>query len=188
MLKHLFKLLSMMGVFGSCVVDDSGSGSDIDFESYDSDIDLDQGNNDTSDAKGDEGENSKDVVAPDTKADDEIMARLEAIEARNQALEQEKMLNDAIGKLQSEHKGFDAEAVKTRLKEIHKEDPARAEELNNPLGWENLWLKELSPKEVQNDNISFGRNVDPVDRHEEFMEKIGSGEGLSLDEQARFFA
>jgi hypothetical protein len=192
MFKYLISLLSLCGVFGSCVVDDSSGGSmDVDFESYDSDVDGDGTDATQSQIDNDINQNSdnqKDVIAKDSKETDELMARLEAIEQKNAVLEQEKLLHEAVGKLQAEHKGFDPEAVKSRLREIHKEDPARAEDLNNPIGWENLWLKELAPKQANNDDISFGRNVDPIDRHEEFMEKINSGEGLSLDEQAQFFA
>lgn len=179
MFRHLYLLFAITGLFGSFITDNEAGGS-IDYESYDSDIDDDE-----PEASGEEDNK---VVADDSKELDSIMKRLEDAEMKLATSEQEKMVSAEISRLSQEHKGFNADAVKSKLKEIHKTDPEKAAMLNNPIGWENLWLKELAPKDVNNDDISFGRNVDPVDRHEEFIEKINSGEGLSLDEQAAFFA
>jgi hypothetical protein len=188
MFKNFNLLFLMMGLFGSFVVDDSVGGSEVDFESYDMDVDDGDDANATESQEATTTPQAKEVTEPESKETDEIIKRLEEAEAKLQAQEQERLVQTEIQRLSSEHKGFDADAVKSKLKEIHKTDPQRAEMLNNPVGWENLWLKELAPKSANNDDISFGRNVDPIDRQEEFMEKINSGEGLTLDEQAQFFA
>ncbi len=59
--------------------------------------------------------------------------------------------------------------------------------LNNPIGWENIYLKEFARKDVNNDNPEFGRNEPPVDRSEDILKKVEDGEWLSADDEVEVY-
>ena len=54
---------------------------------------------------------------------------------------------------------FKLSEVHAHLKELHKTDPARAEALNNPAGWEMVWKAEIAPATVTPDPVNHGRRA-----------------------------
>ncbi len=104
-----------------------------------------------------------------------------------QIRENELAINNAIKELSEKHKGFDSNKVKDYLVELNINNPKKANMLNNPVGWENIWLNEFSSKEVNNDNPSYGRNVALVDRSEEVLEKVNNGEWLSVEDELEVY-
>jgi hypothetical protein len=188
----LLRLFSMLGITGSYAVDVDGAGGgdgdigDVDITDDDTDADDPNTQDPTeSDKTSNQNDNNND---DDSKSDVETLRKqVEDLQADKEKRENETAINNAIAELQSKHTGFDDAKVKEYLTELNKTDPGKANMLNNPVGWENVWLNEFASKEVQNDHPSFGRNVAPVDRSEEFNQKLESGQGLSLDEQANYF-
>ena len=172
--KHgLLGFLGAMGLFGSFVTDGDGAGSDGDNFEFDDEFD---------DADG--------AGAGDDNADgdDKNSKRIEELERKLDEQEQEKSYNNHLADLKKTHKDFDENQIKDYLVELHKTDPAKAESLNSPLGWENIHLNNFAKKEVENDHPNFGRNVTPVSRTDEFEDKLKSGQALSLDEQTKYFS
>ena len=88
-----------------------------------------------------------------------------------------------MGELEAKHKGFDREKVKAYLQKLHETDPDKANELNSKTGWELVWVTELKPKDVNNDEFNPARNVDAVDRSQEILEAVSTGTVTLADEQ-----
>ncbi len=177
----LFAFLKQMGLFGSYAVDDAGAGAGDDI----GDLDLD----DLGDDAGAGGNPNPDGDGDDKTSTGESLEELKAMQKKIQELEADKEAREnqeaqqrAISNLEQKYDGFDANAVKDYLVELNKTDPDKAQALNNSVGWENVWITELAPK-VDNDAISFGRNVAPVDRSEEVLEKVNEGTVTFADEQ-----
>lgn len=170
----LFALLKRLGMFGSYIDGEQGAGGD-------------EGNPNPATGEGEDNDKfdvdladlKKDNEESKTKAED-LEKRLADAEAKLKEAETEKTVQAEIKRLSDKHTGFDASAVKEKLEEIAKTDPDRAEELNSPTGWELLWVTELAPKHVDNDNPNFGRNVPPVDRSEEILKKVEETGVVSL--------
>lgn len=123
-------------------------------------------------------------------ADADALDKEEASEKRIKALEDEikadkdsKEFNAEISELESKHEGFSKDKVHEYLKELHKSNPEKADKLNNSVGWENIWITELQPKEVENDNPNMGRNVNPVERASEVLDSVAGGGVTLADEQ-----
>lgn len=49
----------------------------------------------------------------------------------------------AIGDIKMRHPNFDIKRVHSYLKELHKNDPVLAEEMNNPDNWEKIWKEQF---------------------------------------------
>lgn len=168
---NLFSFLISLGLFGSSVVDDDGAGGG-DGAGDEFDVDIDDPAN----------------LEPDNKTEiDDLKKRLEDTEKVIDAQRNEKALNQVVSDLKATHKGFDEKKVNDYLTELFKTDPERANMLNNSVGFENVWLTQLAPKEVVNDYPNLGRNVTPVNRQDEFLEKLNNGQELTLEEQVKFF-
>lgn len=58
----------------------------------------------------------------------------------------------AIGDIRSRHNSFDISKVHRSLREEYKKDPMKSEEMNNPDGWEKIWInmyiEENDPKKL----------------------------------------
>jgi hypothetical protein len=178
----LFNFLFSFMMF-NYIVDDNGAGGgdDIDIGDIDiSDDDIDDNSADT-DKKAEQNSNN---TTDDSKSDIETLKKeLDELKADKEQRESEVATNKAISELSSKHNGFDSNKVKEYLVGLNKTDPEKANMLNNPVGWENVWLNEFASVDVDNDNPNFGRNITPVDRSEEVLEKVKDGEWLSVDDE-----
>lgn len=125
--------------------------------------------------KGGDGNTNEDINDLKTR-----LADAEKFVADAQAKE---AVNQAVADIQTRHPEFNAEAVKEHLRKLNESDPERVKALNNPIGWENIYLNHLKPKEVNNDHPSYGRNVAPVDRGQEVLEKVEKGEYITTDDK-----
>ena len=96
-----------------------------------------------------------------TSKDDKIAAleaELEALKGNQEEInkfvsqkQMEEMVTAETEKLQSRYPDFDIEVVGDYLKELAKTDEAQAQALNNPIGWENIFLK----MEIENGRGEF---------------------------------
>lgn len=89
----------------------------------------------------------------------------------------------AIDEIKKRMNDFDERKVESYLKELNKKDPARANSLNNPIGWELVWER-IKPREVADDELQYKK--DDASYQKGLEEKLSKGEGLSLEEQAEF--
>ena len=178
--KHnLFKLFATLGLFGLFADSEDGAGSDNNDE-FDEDLDEDDNNDENNQDSNDDKEIDKTEL-------DEIKKKLEALEAeRDEAQHNQQQIN-AVKELKAKHNDFNETEIIDYLNKLYEKDPEEAVRLNNKTGWELLYLTEFQKKEVKNDHPNLGRNVTPVDRTEEFDNKLKNGVSLSLDEQAKYF-
>jgi hypothetical protein len=190
MFKFLFSFLFSIMMFHSFAVDDEGAGAgdiggDDDNSSGDDagataggadDIgDIDIGETDPKDGDGDVNtSNTEDIEA--------LRKQIEELQAYKEAGENQAAQNQAVQDLQNKYDGFDSNAIKDYLVELNKTNPEEAAELNDKKGWELVWLTQIAPK-VNNDVVSFGRNVPPVDRTDEVLERVNNGTVTFADEQ-----
>lgn len=179
-MKNVFMLwgfLAAFGIFGFFIDGDGAGGSDTKEDEHDKfDVPIKE-----EVEKEVEKEVKEEKKYPQS---DEIAKRLEDAEQKLLEMEEQKTVQNEIKKLSKKHKGFDSQKVKEKLEEIAKTDSDLAEMYNNPIGWENLWINDLAPKKVENDQPEYGRNVDPVERRDEILQKVQSGGIASLDEKA----
>lgn len=171
----LLKIFSMLGLFGSFVVDDEGAGGD------NSD---DENENDKDDiANQDLDENTN--AGGDEKKDEQIKnleEKLKNLESKEEKRSQDDAVNEAIASLESEYEDFDIEEVRAELIQINKDNPEKAESLNNPAGWRQIYL-EKRLEESLNENPEFGRNTTTVAPSAEVLQRAKT-ERLSLEDQA----
>ena len=177
----LIKLFLSLGLFGFFVDGADAGGGDAGADDFDVDIDDDA--DDVDDVSKNDG-------ADEPKKDDTEDLRKQLQEQKEYIEEQKRKeaVNNTISELKTKHKDFDDKKILNFLTELHKTDPAKAEALNNPIGWENIHLTEFQTKEVRNDHPTLGRNVTPVNRKDKLEEKLNSGQSLSVDEQAEYFS
>jgi hypothetical protein len=102
---------------------------------------------------------------------------LQQLMAPMQEYSQEKAVTAATTDIQSRIADFDLGKVHDALKEMHKTNPSQAEAMNNPQGWELLWMRELASKTVSADAVNAGRNVDSDGGRQAVIDKIARGEG-----------
>ena len=98
----------------------------------------------------------------------------------------ERAVSRAQAEIVARNPDFNLTAVHAHLKEIHKSDPARAEALNNPAGWEMLWKAELASAKVEADAVNHGRKAADNPERDGIISKIRSGDG-SLGDRANLF-
>lgn len=76
---------------------------------------------------------------------------------------------------------FKLSEVHAHLKELHKTDPARAEALNNPVGWEMVWKAEIAPATVTPDPVNHGRRFDDSGSRKDLISKAQNGDASILE-------
>ncbi len=76
---------------------------------------------------------------------------------------------------------FKLSEVHAHLKELHKTDPARAEALNNPAGWEMVWKAEIAPATVTPDPVNHGRRFDDSGSRKDLISKAQNGDASILE-------
>ena len=190
----LFRLFIMLGIFGLFAADDGGAGGGDDGDQGDGgdvgdrDINDDKGNpagGDSGNGGGDDKGQGQDDGSEQIKT---LQQQIKDLQDDKEARENKEALNRALSDLRTRHKGFDDAKVKDHLVKLHETDPQKAAMLNNPVGWENIWLNEFAERDVNNDDPSFGRNSGGVDRRAELNEKLASGMPLSLEDQMVYFS
>lgn len=123
-----------------------------------------------------EGED-KEEVSNDSNEDE--LKRLTGIV---DGYEADKVRDELIGEIKIRHPDFEPEKIKSYLKELHSTDPQQAKDLNNPLGWEVIHLREFEVKDVDNDYFGHGREGERVDRSQEILDKVQKGGVTRADE------
>ena len=183
-----FKFLTLFMMFNHYIVDNDGAGSGDDIGDI-GDIDIDDDENGGADDSADKSSKEKDNnINEDSKNDIATLKKeLDELKADKEKRESDNAVNIAIKELGDKHNGFDSNKIKEYLTELNKTNPDKANMLNNPVGWENVWLNEFASKEVDNDNPAFGRNIAPVDRSEEVLEKVKDGEWLSVEDELQVY-
>jgi len=182
MLKNRFYLLlSSLGMFGNYVVDDNGagagSGSDV------GDVDIDDIDDDG--AGADAGADKKTSPGESDEPDDikTLKQQIDDLEKDKEQRDKQEAHKQVVSNLQTKYPEFDADKIKNHLVEMYKTDPEKAEGLNNELGFELLHLQEFAPKNVDNDEVEFGRNNGGASRVDEVREKVKSGGSLSFEDK-----
>lgn len=185
MKNHFFlKTLMMLGLFGSYLDDPNAGGGDGEF-----DPEIDDPEPEPNPPANDPAGNPPPANDPTPPAEDETVSKKDFDELQEyvQNEQREKANNKAFDEIKETHPDFDAKKVTEYLQELYKTDPDKATALNNPIGFENVYLKEFQVKPVDNDHPSLGRNVTAVNRSEEFETKLENGDILSIDEQMKYF-
>jgi hypothetical protein len=144
------------------------------------DQDIDDGNEGSESVTSDGDSATSDGDSASRDAELEEMRYFVAEKKREEAI------NQSTKDIQSRHKDFDMDKVAEYLSNLYKTDPQKAERLNNSTGFELVWLNELAPKEVKNDDITGGRN-NGVSDDEALQEKIRNGEA-TFDDEAKALA
>lgn len=162
MFKHFIKLL-MMAIVCSMVEDDGIPSSGEEF--------------------GEDIPASNTNVPQETQNETITLSREELAQlvAPIQEYSQEKAINAAVSDIKGRIGEFDLNKVHDHLKELNKSNPEQAAALNNPQGWELVWLRELAAKSVSADAVNSGRNVDSDGGRQAMIDKIARGEGGVLD-------
>lgn len=70
-------------------------------------------------------------------------------------IQRERVFESTMEELRKEFPNFDQIQVIERLRDIHQKDPAKAEQLNTPMGFRMLWL-ELERSSVPQDPVNQG--------------------------------
>ena len=185
----IFSFLWSKMMFQNYIVDNDGAGGgddntdigDIDIN----DDDIDNNNDDTDNSSNGNSNNSNESGNSDEL--EKLRKQVETLQADKVARDTTDATNTAVAELQSKHQGFESNKVQEYLTELNKTNPEKANELNTPVGWENIWLNEFATANVNNDSPSFGRNVAPVDRSEEVLEKVKDGEIISVNDELEIY-
>jgi len=169
------KLLSFLFSFLYLgIVDDSGAGGD--------DID-DIGDFDIGDDEDVTPPDETPQTPPDNKEGESIInSEIEELKAFKSQMEAERATNEAVASLVQKYPDFDANKVAEYLGTIAKEHgDDKAESLNNPLGWENIYLTQFKKEPSSSDPFDRGRGEtkEPFDFKKGF-EKAYSGDKDSV--------
>lgn len=180
----MFKLRFLYALifFTRFIVDDAGAGG-----SYYDDIDIDDDIPPAENDNKNPAPSNKDVekqIEPDENA--KKIADLEnQLKSQSEYIEKQKnqeAINTAVNDIKSRHNDFDEKAVYEHLKKMNETDPTRANMLNNPIGWENIWYQ-IRPKTPHNDQVSRSRNAGATNRDEEVFGLVKKG-GVTLADEA----
>lgn len=180
-----FKFLFVILMLKHCIVDGTGAGGDVGDVDIDDIDDIDDG---ATPPAGDDVNKTSTGESVSTEDILNLRKELNEVKSSLNAKEIEEARNSIIAGFKKTYPTFDENKVKDYLVELSKTKPELAKELNTPVGWENIFLKEFAPKEVKNDYVDFGRNAGGVSKKEEFQEKLKAGHTLSIDEQAEYFS
>ena len=115
---------------------------------------------------------------------DVVSISREQFESMQQAVGEmasERAVTKATEDIVSRVPDFKLADVHAYLKELHKTDPARAEALNNPVGWEMVWKAEIAPTKVEADAVNHGRKAADDPERDGIISKIRSGDGSIYD-------
>ena len=150
-----------------------GGGSD---DTKDGEGDGSGGSDDSSTGDGDSSGGSDD---PKDGEESELQ-RLKRIVYENERI---KAVTSVVSEIKSRLKDFDENKIRNYLLELKKTDPQKAEQFNNPVGWELIHLQHFADKEVDNDYFNHGRGGESVDRSAEIYARVKNG-GVSRADEA----
>ena len=177
----LLKLFLMLGLTGSFAVEDESGGSgdeQIDDDELDDEADDDKSKKD---AEADDDKSKKDA---DRFRDME--KKIDGYEEYISSQKNEKATNEAISTIKAKHSDFDESKVYEHLKKLAETDPSKAELLNNPIGWENIW-NDIKPKNVENDDPYYARNLGEEDRSEDLIKSLKTTGAISVADQVAVY-
>lgn len=166
-MKHFLKLLMMAMVM--FIVDDEGGGG----EGSGVTPTPDGGSGDgvpTASAQHEAGGDGDTVTVPKS-----FIEQVASMHNTVTAIETERMVNSAVTDIKARNPDFDVDKVKNHLIELKKTDPEKAAALNNPQGWELLWMRDISEKDVGGDDVNHGRKH-TGDSRRDLIDRIRSGE------------
>ena len=157
------------------VVDDDGVGAD---DIGDFVIEDDEPKSD------DKPEQKEEPLAKPTEIEEIENKEIEELKAFKEELERERAVNEAVAELTEKYPSFNVNEIATELQRIAKEEgEEKAEALNNPLGWENLYLTKFK-KDEDDDTPAFDRGraepKEPFDFKKGY-ERAYSGDKQSID-------
>ena len=140
-----FTMLFSMLIFNA--IDDGGAGGadDIgDFEIEDDKIEV---------------VSVEKSAEPEKKEEQSIQNKeIEELKAFKEQMEAERATSEAVSALTKKYPTFDANKIAEHLGAIAKEQGEdKAEALNNPLGWENIYLTQFKKDEPKNPSFDRGR-------------------------------
>lgn len=181
----LFRFLAGLVFLHAFVVDDAGGGSGESDDNIDDigNLDLDGADGDGADGDGDgaDGDGAND---DGDGANDEVKTMQKTIEEQQKFIDEQRnkeAVQTAVSEIKAKHNDFDESKVLEHLKKLHETDPQKAQMLNNPVGWENIWY-EIRPVKPSNDPFSHARNTEPVDRDSDVFDAVKAG-GVTLSDE-----
>ena len=154
----LFALFTSFLLFR--VVDDDGAGGGVSDDIGDFEIE------DKVEESSEATEKPKEAEALE---DEEIKALKEKNERNSKWIEEQQAMiatTQAIEELTGKYSDFDANKIAEHLATVAKEQgEEEAEKLNNPLGWENIYLTKFKVEKVDTPNFDRGRgeSKEPLD-------------------------
>jgi hypothetical protein len=124
-----------------------------------------------------DSDDPKDANKGDGKEGEKVELSPEEVELfRRHAYETERQnkIKEAVATIKRTTPDFDFEAVKNHLIGVYKKDKKKAEELNNPIGWELVWtkIKASSAKDYDFDPPKNGTG----ESKEKLIEEAASGD------------
>lgn len=179
-----FNLYTLLDELGSDDGQGSGAGGGGSSSSDDNkdekddiaDKDIDENKDNNSDSGGDDKKDDNDDKLK------EIQKDLDDLRTKDDQREKDETVKVELSKLEDKYEDFDVQKVAKRLSEIKKKDGEEASDLlNNPLGWEKLYL-DMKLEAYENEDPEFGRNTDSVVPSNEILEKAKT-ETVSVEEQ-----
>lgn len=127
------------------------------------------------------------AVEPEVVKPAEEESELDKLKAIVYENERVKAVDGLVSEIKTRHADFNPDQIRNYLVELNKTDPAKAESLNNSVGWELLHLQNFAAKPVNNDYFGHGREGGGVDRSTEILERVSSG-NVSVADQAAVLA
>ncbi|MCK5111069.1 MAG: hypothetical protein KAQ94_06065 [Arcobacteraceae bacterium] len=188
-MKNLFSIFWALFMFQHYIVDGGAGGGDDDPAGGGDvgDVDIDDDNLDGDDPAGTggddkDGKNST-GESPSTEDVLKLQQQIKELQEDKNTRESNEAQTSILSGLKTKYPEFEASKVEEYLKELHKTDPAKAESLNNGVGWELVHLQEFAPAKIDNDDIGFGRNDGGTNRTEEIHEKLANGGSASQQDK-----
>jgi len=167
----------------SCIVPDDGGGNG---DGGDTGAVADDGGTavvpNSQDASANAGDGEDTITVPKS-----VLEQMASMANTVNAIETERGINSAVEDIKGRNSDFDIGKVKEHLLELKKTNPEEAARMNNPQGWELLWLRDIAEKSVSADAVNNGRNVSGDSGRDELASKINSGNG-SIEDQAEYYA
>lgn len=169
-------LAAWFSFFTFSIVDDEGAGSDEPDDIGDFVIEDDDPVNEP-DEKPDKAEPKE-----ETKEPTDLEKQVEELRIFKEEQEAREATANAVAELSTKYPDFSADAVAKYLAEVaEKEGTEKADALNNPLGWENIYLTQFK-KESSSEDALFDRGR--FETKEPFDFKKGFEKAYSGDKDA----
>ncbi|MDR0666289.1 MAG: hypothetical protein LBF71_02645 [Campylobacteraceae bacterium] len=123
---------------------------------------------------------------PPPTSNEDIDARLKAIEAREAAARQREELNALETDLKAKYDGFEIKKVVSYLQELDKKTPGAGNALFTPKGIELVWKSEFANAKSQEGEFDAARASGVSSDDVALIEKLKSGSASAEDEYKLF--